>query len=108
MGCKELPLAIAVAWQFRGLSTIKEQLGAVNDLSNDFGVLWNSEFTSRKDRQYLVRVLIARVVVDVVNSNECLSADLQLLLDFRMETYALHIQSAKPRPFCALTWFEGH
>ncbi len=57
----------------RPVQLSKEQQDAINDLSNDFSTLWNSEFTSPKDRQDLVRVLIDRVVVDVVDGTECLS-----------------------------------
>jgi len=50
----------------------REQQESIRDLSSDFVTLWNSASTSPKDRQDLVRILIDRIVVDVVEGSECL------------------------------------
>lgn len=45
----------------------------IEALARDFSLLWASESTSGKDRQDLVRILIERVVVEVVDGTERLS-----------------------------------
>jgi hypothetical protein len=50
-----------------------EEREKITELANDFPALWMSESTSGRDRQDLVRTLIERVVVEVVDSTERLS-----------------------------------
>ena len=52
--------------------TSEERL-KITALANDFRSLWTSESTSGKDRQDLVRILIDRIVVEVVDGSERLS-----------------------------------
>jgi hypothetical protein len=51
----------------------KEQKESIAALANNFQSLWESEATSGKDRQDLVRILIERIVVEVVDGSERLS-----------------------------------
>lgn len=50
-----------------------EERTKIEALASNFRSLWTSEQTSNKDRQDLVRILIERIVVEVVNGTECLS-----------------------------------
>jgi len=50
-----------------------EERTKIAKLANNFRSLWMSELTSNKDRQDLVRILIERIVVEVVNGTERLS-----------------------------------
>ncbi len=45
----------------------------IESLASDFRSLWNSDQTSGKDRQDLVRILIEKIVVEVVEGTEVLS-----------------------------------
>jgi DNA invertase Pin-like site-specific DNA recombinase len=45
----------------------------VTTMAKDFSSLWSSESTSGKDRQDLVRILIERIVVEVIDGTERLS-----------------------------------
>lgn len=51
----------------------EEERLKITTLANDIRSLWTSESTSGKDRQDLVRILIERIVVDVVDATERLS-----------------------------------
>lgn len=51
----------------------QEERGKIMALAQDFRSLWRSEATSSKDRQDLVRILIERIVVEVVDGTERLS-----------------------------------
>jgi DNA invertase Pin-like site-specific DNA recombinase len=51
----------------------QEEQGKITTLANNFRSLWTSEITSSKDRQDLVRILIERVVVEVIGGTERLS-----------------------------------
>ncbi len=50
-----------------------QQRETIEDLSKDFHSLWNSDATSGKDRQDLVRILIDRIVVEVIEGTERLA-----------------------------------
>jgi DNA invertase Pin-like site-specific DNA recombinase len=50
-----------------------QQRETIEDLAKDFRSLWNSDATSGKDRQDLVRILIDRIVVEVVEGTERLA-----------------------------------
>lgn len=47
-----------------------QQRATITDLAKDFRTLWNSDSTSGKDRQALARILIDRIVVDVIDGTE--------------------------------------
>ena len=51
----------------------QEERRRIATLSSNFRSLWTSELTSNKDRQDLVRILIERIVVEIVNGTERLS-----------------------------------
>jgi DNA invertase Pin-like site-specific DNA recombinase len=51
----------------------EQQRESIRELSNDLRKLWSSSSTSGKDRQALVRILIDRIVVEVVEKTERLS-----------------------------------
>jgi len=51
----------------------QEERRRITRLSKNFRALWMSETTSNKDRQDLVRILIERIAVEVVNGTERLS-----------------------------------
>jgi len=51
----------------------QEERLKITALANDFRSLWTSESTSGKDRQDLVRILIERIVVKVIDGSERLS-----------------------------------
>jgi DNA invertase Pin-like site-specific DNA recombinase len=48
----------------------KNEMQSITNLSDDFERLWNSPETSDADRQNLVRILIDRIDVEVVNGTE--------------------------------------
>jgi DNA invertase Pin-like site-specific DNA recombinase len=50
-----------------------EDRDKIESLANDFRSLWFSDQTSGKDRQDLVRILIEKIVVDIVEGTEVLS-----------------------------------
>jgi hypothetical protein len=47
-----------------------QQRETIMDLASDFRALWKSTVTSGKDRQDLVRILIERIVVEVIDETE--------------------------------------
>jgi DNA invertase Pin-like site-specific DNA recombinase len=51
----------------------QEEREKITTLANNFRSLWSNETTSSKDRQDLVRILIERIVVEVVDGTERLS-----------------------------------
>lgn len=51
----------------------EEEREQITTLAKNFRALWTSETTSSKDRQDLVRILIERIVVEVVDGTERLS-----------------------------------
>ncbi len=51
----------------------RQERDKIESLANDFRSLWNSDQTSGKDRQDLVRILIEKIVVEVVEGTEILS-----------------------------------
>lgn len=53
-----------------------EQRQAVIDLSNDFPRLWQSQTTTKADRQNIARLLIDRIVVEVLQETERLSVSI--------------------------------
>lgn len=60
--CRETPATLT-----------QEERGKITALAQDFRSLWRSEATSGKDRQDLVRILIERIVVEIVDGTERLS-----------------------------------
>lgn len=59
--------------QHRPSKLTQQQRDTITALSSGFRSLWTSESTTGKDRQELVRILIDRVVVEVVDDTERLS-----------------------------------
>lgn len=55
----------------------QDRQASIRDLACNFTMLWNSETTSPKDRQELVRILIERIVMDAVYGSECLDVEVQ-------------------------------
>ena len=46
------------------------ELAAIRDLTNDLPALWRAETTTRQERQTIVRLLLERVIVSVVDASE--------------------------------------
>jgi len=54
----------------RGHAPSSAELAAIRNLSHDLPALWRSESTTREERQTIVRHLLERVLVEVVDSTE--------------------------------------
>ena len=54
-------------------SLTQDERRKIESLANDFRSLWTNERTSNKDRQDLVRILIERIVVEIINGTERMS-----------------------------------
>jgi len=46
------------------------EIAAIQDLTNDLPALWRAETTSQQERQTIVRLLLERVIVSVVDASE--------------------------------------
>src|SRR5208337_3488102 len=46
------------------------ELAAIQDLTQDLPALWRAETTTRQERQTIVRLLLERVIVSVVDASE--------------------------------------
>ncbi|MCA9211783.1 MAG: recombinase family protein [Planctomycetales bacterium] len=59
--------------QERPTTLTDKERDKISALAKDFRALWKSESTSNKDRQDLVRVLIERIIVEVIDGTERLA-----------------------------------
>jgi hypothetical protein len=59
-----------------------EERGKILALANNFRSLWSSGSTSSKDRQDLLRILIERIVVEVIDGTERLSVTIHWAGDY--------------------------
>ena len=54
----------------RPQSPTPAELAAIRDLTNDLPALWRAETTTQQERQTIVRLLLERVIVSVVDASE--------------------------------------
>jgi uncharacterized protein YndB with AHSA1/START domain len=47
-----------------------EELGAIRAMAQDLPALWSAETTTQEERQTIVRLLVERIVVEVIDTSE--------------------------------------
>ena len=48
-----------------------EELRAIRAMAQDLPALWRAETTTQEDRQTVVRLLVERIVVEIIDGSEC-------------------------------------